>query len=42
MAGDRGGDLAPSLGGDGKNFRGPKFLNEVFGEKKFHFHVQKF
>ena len=36
-----GGDLAPSLGGR-KNFRGPKFLNDVFSGKNFHFHAQKF
>ena len=36
-----GGDLAPSLGGDGKFFRGPKFLNEVFFGKKFRFSRQK-
>ena len=36
-----GGDLAPSLGWDGKFFRGPNFLNDVLGEK-FHFLVQKF
>jgi len=27
------GDLAPGLWEDGKIFRGPRFLNEVFSEK---------
>ena len=36
-----GGDLAPSLG-DGNFFRGPRFLNDVFFGKNFHFHAQNF
>ena len=37
-----GGDLAPSLG-DGKIFRGPRFLNDVFlGTIKFPFSRPKF
>src|SRR6218665_1779131 len=30
---DSGGDLAPSLGGGGTFFRGPRFLNDVFSGK---------
>src|SRR6218665_2605212 len=37
----RGGDLAPSLG-DGKNFRGPRFLDDDFFMKKFPFTRPKF
>jgi len=39
---DSDGDLAPSLGVTEKFFRGPRFLNEVFLGKKFHFHGQNF
>ena len=34
-------DLATSLG-DGKKFRGPRFLNDVFSGKNFHFHGKNF
>jgi len=34
-------DLAPSLG-DGKILRGPRFLNDVFFWKNFHFHAENF
>ena len=37
-----GGDLAPSLWGDGQKFRRPRFLNEVLLGKKFHFDGQNF
>ncbi len=30
------------FGGDGKIFRGPRFLNDVFFGKNFHFHAQNF
>ena len=36
-----GGDLAPSLGGTGKLFRGPRFLNDVFLRKKCPFSRNK-
>jgi len=39
--GHSGGDLAPSLA-DRKNFRGPRFLNDVCFGKNFHFHDQNF
>src|SRR6218665_3978535 len=37
-----GGDLAPKLGGTKKFFRGPRFLNDVFFGKNFHFQGQNF
>src|SRR6218665_80457 len=37
-----GGDLAPSLEGTQTFFRGPRFLNDVFSEKKFNFHGLNF
>src|SRR6218665_3093528 len=37
----RGGDLAPSLG-DGKKFRGPRYLDDDFFLKKFPFSRPKF
>src|SRR6218665_299133 len=37
-----GGDLAPKLGGTKKIFRGPRFLNDVFFGKNFHFQGQNF
>ena len=37
-----GGDLAPSLGGDGEIFRRPRFLNDVLFGEKFSFSRPKF